>query len=54
MSPMREIMAKLLPEIDPDIRELLEKKEGDMEYWQYLPNPTQTVLDWQYMRDYKK
>lgn len=55
MSPMREIMAKLLLELAPDIRELLEKKSDEgLEYWQYLPDPSLTVLKWQYMRDYRK
>jgi len=50
-----EIVEKLLQEVDEDIRELMLKPNRNTEYKGYhlLPDPTNTILSWQYMRDYK-
>lgn len=43
-------------EVDSDIREEMLSRDTDhpdFEKWQLLPDPANTILNWQYMRDYK-
>lgn len=51
---MKEIIDKLLEEVDPDIKELMNKEAGGWCYWALLPNPTGTILEWQAMREHRK
>lgn len=50
---VRTVIVKLLGEVDDDIREEMLTVDGDCEKWQLLPDPANTILGWQYMRDYK-
>lgn len=51
---IRTTIIKLLDEVDADIKEELLTLDGEYEKWQLLPDPANTILAWQYMRDYKK
>ena len=50
-----EIIRKLLDEVDLEIKEVM-LKEGDDGYFGYdlLPDPTNTILRWQELRDRRK
>lgn len=63
---MREIIEKLLDEVDADIKELMLADEvipegslrstfiETLKNYQLLPDPTGTILMWQELRDRKK
>lgn len=55
---IRTTIVKLLEEVDSDIKEEMLTKDTvsgeEYEKWQLFPDPTNTILSWQYMRDYKK
>lgn len=49
---MKEIMEKLLEEVDIDIKEAMMKKDQEgVEHWGYLNSPALTVIEWQRMRN---
>lgn len=51
----RNLIMKILDEVDADIKvEMLMTGEWGDEAWTLLPNPAQTILEWQALRDRKK
>lgn len=54
---MKEVVEKLLEEVDPDIKELMltKQKVGNNEYFTYelQPDPAMVILNWQALRDRK-
>lgn len=51
----RDLIMKILDEVDPDIKiEMLMLGEWGNEAWTLLPDPAQTILRWQELRDRKK
>jgi hypothetical protein len=62
MITLRDTMAKLLEEVDPDIKELMLSDSdtathpGGLKYrvWELVESPMLVVLEWQAMRDRKK
>lgn len=54
---IRTTIVKLLDEVDEDIKNELLLREGrlnEFEKWELLPDPANTILNWQSMRDHKK
>lgn len=53
---MKEVISKLLREVDPDIREcMLIWDEKDQNYnWEFFTDPGNFILNWQAMRDREK
>lgn len=66
---MKEIVEKLLKEVDQDIKDIMlqkssvikdKKYEGGFVHYSYylnyelLPDPANAIIGWQYMRDYKR
>lgn len=46
------LIEKLLTEVDADIKEvMLAPAPGGNKVWEWLPNPTMTILEWQQLRD---
>lgn len=53
----KDMVEKLLEEVDPDISELMlsQEREGcEEKNWQMLADPVQTILRWQELRDRKR
>lgn len=53
---MKEIINKILDEVDPDIRDVMlriEECNGKREYrnWELLHDPANAILNWQSLRD---
>lgn len=54
MSLYSELIEKILSEVDEDIRESMLKKDGRNKAYEMIPDPANTILAWQNMRDKKK
>lgn len=52
--PLQVIMKKLLDEVDEDIKDLMMREYAGDLYYQYLPDPTGTVLRWQELRNHER
>jgi len=49
---MNKLIRKLLEEVDRDIRTAMLAKDKDgYEAWEHLPDATNTILNWQALRD---
>ncbi len=49
---MKELIEKLLEEVDPDIREIMLRVSNEgYEYWTTLKDAPNTILQWQSLRD---
>ena len=55
MNLYKEIIEKILSEVDPDIRELMLKEEVRQQAvykgYDMLPDPANTILQWQSLRN---
>lgn len=54
MSLYSELIEKILNEVDEDIKEAMLKKDGRNRAFEMIPDPANTILAWQNMRDRKK
>ena len=53
MSLYSSMLEKILSEVDPDIRETMLSSDGRYKAYEMLPDPANTILAWQAMRDRK-
>lgn len=52
---VKDLIEKLLTEVDPDIREtMLAVNEKNEATWEWLPDAANTILRWQEMRQWKR
>lgn len=61
MNPYKEIIEKILLEVDDDIRELMMKESNQLDRenkpykgYDFLQDPVNTILRWQELRDRNK
>jgi len=54
MQNLRDLIYKLLDEVDNDLKITMKRKDSKgYEMWQLLQDPTGTILSWQELRDRK-
>ena len=51
MSIYKDIIEKILSEVDPDIREAMLKTDGQYKAYDMLPDPANAIINWQLMRN---
>ena len=56
LSPSRQTLMALLEEVDPDIKEMMLRPSGEMDYlvMDMYTDPGNFILGWQAMRDRKE
>ncbi len=55
MDNLKDIIDKLLKEVDEDIAEIMTRSAtGSILYWELLNSPALTIIEWQRMRNDKK